>query len=360
MLTISNQKPYNGPNLILLAGTSTAGKSTTADNIKSSIRADYWNCEIEIISYDDFCQRYGHEFEDYLNELLISQGFEGGLKSLCKGQLNEQDTKVATAIVEEQGTQWMHQKMAGTIQPLLTEGKTIIVDTLDTNDMIERVRKLGYQGESINTLLYVPIEQFPQRVKKRNDQALEKYQANHEQYKNIRDAADVIEQYQLFYTFDETPDCSDIASMTGEQIQSIFEQAQQGTIELFEQFLVITEGHLEQARETNDEALISKLEERIGEYQNELTEIRENLEASKSSFMNLLKVRPDSTIYHIRPSKPYDVVVDAHLCSPSEVSYTITRCATSPYGIDTSKVLQESEHLLDMINHGFTYQKRLR
>lgn len=199
------------PVIYLLAGTSSSGKSTTAFHLKRALESTS-ESKVEILSYDDFCELHNEPFMRFLDECVVAAGFKEGLMHAIgnKASLSSEEIEQLENCVEEKGTPWMQQKLADAAIVAMKAGKSVIIDTLNTHDIVSRLKASDACPDPnvVNILLNVPFTSFPERVQSRNQQALKDYRRDFKSkaYKNCREAFDMIEQYAQFYDFAPTDD----------------------------------------------------------------------------------------------------------------------------------------------------------
>ncbi len=311
---------YKGPKAFLLGGTSSSGKTTTAGDLKTQLELK--GAKASILSYDDFVIFYQSEFYEYIDQELRVEGFTDGLQGTMEKAsiLDETELEHFEQSVERIGTPWMQQQLALSAKKEILDGRVVIIDTLDTHDIVRRLKELDIDTEVVNILLMIPVSEFPERIHQRNIQAIEKYKVNKsgKDYKNCRDPFDMIEQYIQFFYF-EPQLTESIDSLSGYDIKAILSTAYEHTKEMLHNLTEINCNHALSLNELDQEKQKKKFLQRADDCESELQILKLQQETAVDKLVKKFIGENIEQNFVCKPLKKYNIIINTNKIEPADI-----------------------------------------
>jgi uridine kinase len=166
------------PCIIILGGVSSSGKTTTADAFVNRFTQEYPQSKISIFSQDNIISDDLNKKCKNLTDLLLSQkGFDDEAKqyeNLHLLSLEKRSVVDAIRIYSFRST--MYSALAKVTTLAIVEGSFVLLDVIDITFMLGCLLKtLPVSTPIITGLLFVPLNLYPERILRRNEQALAKH-----------------------------------------------------------------------------------------------------------------------------------------------------------------------------------------
>ena len=257
--------------IIILGGTSSSGKTTTALALEKRIKQRYPNAVIVNTGFDALTatKEGEEEIARYLNEVMEKTGlrqkiianhnFKDDIKIRSPStylQLTSDERAQVDNVMKKESCIWKHNKLANFAEAAFKENHFVILDVLDAMAMKEALLRKGISSGHIQTvLLYVPFTQYGERVKQRNQKAMLEYHNNPELkgYENAREIFFLIGQYGNFFELRSEPSFDQSQLLTQKQLNDAFEGAYQDYVVLMNSLKEAHKNALKTGNLTEDE-----------------------------------------------------------------------------------------------------------
>ncbi|GAB4278761.1 MAG: hypothetical protein Tsb0018_08810 [Opitutales bacterium] len=190
---VQGLSPISVPQVLIISGTSTAGKTTTIDRFLKNHPG--W----------------------------VVEGWDLSL-------IRESEKLEKNPMSDEEVSLYLDGVIASNTVQYLDGGKSVVLDISDAPGMTEPLKQRGVTcSQIINVLLYVPFTQYLERLKKRNHYAV---QSGH--IIEAREPLDMCSQYPKLYVV--SSDASEGLELLSEkQVRGILEEAYRDSVVLYKQ-----------------------------------------------------------------------------------------------------------------------------